>query len=81
MWIPVPHHLRLQGPLPSSRSKKKKSGTHSQGIAADIAVADASQRRILVAQALRLGFNGVGVARGFIHVDTRETTPVLWLYH
>lgn len=62
-------------------AKKKKSGTHSQGIAADIAVADAAQRRILVAQALRLGFNGVGVARGFIHVDIRETTPVLWLYH
>ena len=62
-------------------AKKKKSGTHSQGIAADIAVVDASQRRILVAKALQLGFNGVGVARGFIHVDTRETTPVLWLYH
>ena len=62
-------------------AKKKKSGTHSQGIAADIAVADGAQRRILVAQALRLGFGGVGVARTFIHVDTRDTTPVLWLYH
>ena len=62
-------------------AKKKKGGMHSQGQAADIAVADASQRRILVTQALRLGFGGVGVARGFIHVDIRETTPVLWLYH
>ena len=60
-------------------AKKKKSGTHSQGIAADIAVADASQRRILVAQAVRLVFEGVAVARGLIHVDLRETTPVLWL--
>lgn len=62
-------------------AKKKKSGTHSQGIAADIAVADGSQRYILVTEALRLGFTGVGVARGFVHVDVRETTPVLWLYH
>lgn len=62
-------------------AKKKKAGTHAHGIAADIAVADGAQRRILVTHALRLGFGGVGVARGFVHVDTRETTPVLWLYH
>lgn len=61
-------------------AKKKKSGTHSQGIAADIAVSNGAERRILVAEALRLNFTGVGVARGFIHVDTRSSTPVLWLY-
>lgn len=62
-------------------AKKKKAGTHASGIAADIAVADGAQRRVIVANALRLGFGGVGVARGFVHVDIRETTPVLWLYH
>ena len=62
-------------------AKKKKSGTHSQGIAADIAVTDGAQRYTLVSEALRLGFTGVGVARGFVHVDLRETTPVIWLYH
>lgn len=62
-------------------AKKKKAGTHAQGIAADIAVADGAQRRVIVTHALRLGFGGVGAARGFVHVDTRSTTPVLWLYH
>lgn len=70
-----------RSPLHPIEAKKKKAGTHAQGIAADIAVVDGAQRHIIVANALRLGFSGVGVARGFIHVDTRETTPVLWLYH
>lgn len=61
--------------------KKKKAGTHAHGIAADIAVADGASRHRLVSAALRHGFTGVGVARTFVHLDTRETTPVLWLYH
>jgi hypothetical protein len=30
--------------------------------------------------ALKLGFNGIGVAKTFVHVDIRETTPVIWAY-
>jgi uncharacterized protein YcbK (DUF882 family) len=26
------------------------------------------------------GFNGIGVAKTFIHVDTRKTMPVIWTY-
>lgn len=70
-----------RSPLHPIEAKKKAPGTHAQGIAADIAVDNGTQRRTLVEEALKLGFSGVGVARGFIHVDTRETTPVLWLYH
>jgi len=33
-----------------------------------------------VANALNLGFTGIGIDDGFVHVDTRGTTPVLWLY-
>lgn len=61
-------------------AKKKEPGTHARGIAADIAVRDGVQRRKLVEEALKLGFNGVGVANSFIHVDIRKDTPVLWLY-
>ena len=61
-------------------SKKAKPGTHAQGIAADIAVNGGAQRMAIVKNALAMGFNGVGVARGFIHVDIRQTTPVLWKY-
>ncbi|MBN86622.1 MAG: hypothetical protein CL885_03780 [Dehalococcoidia bacterium] len=64
----------------SIEKSKKEPGTHAQGIAADIAVSGGAQRMTLVQQALSLGFTGVGVAKTFIHVDIRETTPVLWCY-
>ena len=64
----------------SIEKRKAKPGTHSQGIAADIAVSGGGQRMVLVQKALLLGFTGIGVAKTFIHVDTRDTTPVLWCY-
>jgi hypothetical protein len=27
-----------------------------------------------------LGFNGIGVAKTFVHVDTRPSTLVMWTY-
>ena len=61
-------------------AKKSKPGTHAQGIACDIAVANGVERRQLVKQAFYLGFTGIGVAKTFVHVDMRETEPVLWVY-
>ena len=63
-----------------NESSKSVGGTHSQGIAADIAVTGGVQRLRIVQEALRLGFRGIGVAKGFVHVDTRQTVPVLWCY-
>ena len=59
---------------------KEVPGTHAQGIAADILVQDSVSRMVLVEKALELGFKGVGIAKTFVHVDTRGTTPVMWLY-
>ena len=59
---------------------KSTPGTHAQGIAADIAVSGGTQRRQIVSKALEMGFNGVGVAKTFVHVDTRDSHPVLWCY-
>lgn len=55
------------------------TGTHCQGIAADIAVSNGVERMNIVHEALKMGFS-IGVARTFIHVDARTTTPVLWTY-
>lgn len=60
--------------------KKAQPGTHARGIAADIAVQGGMQRRLVVEKALEMGFTGVGVAKGFVHVDVRDATPVLWCY-
>ncbi len=59
---------------------KEVPGTHGQGIAADIKVSGGAQRYELVRAAIELGFTGIGVHTDFVHVDTRESTPVLWGY-
>ena len=63
-----------------NEARKEKPGTHNQGIAADIAVSNGFERMNIVHNALKLGFGGIGVAKGFVHVDTRTTTPVMWTY-
>ena len=64
----------------TAERNKKKGGTHTQGIAADIAVSNGEQRMKIVKEALAMGFGGIGVARTFVHVDMRTTTPVMWTY-
>jgi uncharacterized protein YcbK (DUF882 family) len=58
----------------------EKKGTHTRGIAADIAVSNGVDRMKIVKEALAMGFGGIGVARTFVHVDMRATTPVMWTY-
>ena len=66
----------------AERNKSNGGGTHTKGIACDIAVADSVQRMKLVKGALDMGFAGIGVSHsgGFVHVDMRTTTPVMWTY-
>ena len=60
--------------------ERRGKGTHCLGIAADIAVSGGTQRYDIIDHAIQLGFNGIGVAKSFIHVDTRTTQPVIWSY-
>lgn len=64
----------------SAEKHKSKGGTHTKGIAADIRVSNGVQRIEIVSKALELGFTGIGVANTFVHVDTRNDTPVMWTY-
>ena len=59
---------------------KERPGMHSEGKAADIKVSNGSERYRVLDAAYKLGFTGVGVANGFIHLDTRKGTPVVWRY-
>lgn len=56
-------------------------GTHAQGIAADVRITTAAERHRIIKEAMDLGFTGIGVSKTFVHVDTRGSTPVMWLYH
>lgn len=67
-------------PSHPAEARKSKGGIHTQGMAADIAVSNGVQRALIVRYAIELGFNGIGVAKNFIHVDTREYPLVIWTY-
>ena len=67
-------------PSHSIEAKKENPGKHSEGIACDIQVKNGPERFTLIDEALCLGFTGIGIHKAFIHVDTRKTTPVVWVY-
>ena len=70
-------------PIALRREKQrqvKKAGTHAQGIAADIRINNGNEAYQIIKNAQSMGFNGIGVAKTFIHVDTRKTMPVIWTY-
>ena len=60
--------------------KPNGGGYHTKGIAADIKVIGGKQRHEIVKHAMALGFTGIGCAKTFVHLDTREDTAMLWTY-
>ena len=69
-----------RSPDHSIEAAKDKPGQHCSGRCCDIAVSGGWQRYRIVNTAMGMGFNGIGVDEGFVHIDERETTPVLWTY-
>jgi len=70
-----------RSPTHSAEARKARPGQHTLGIAADIKVTGGAQRHAIVSNAIKLGiFKGIGVAKTFIHVDTRDTDPIIWTY-
>lgn len=55
-------------------------GMHTEGKAADIRVSNGMERGLIVEHAIRMGFKGIGIAKTFIHVDTRGGELVIWSY-
>lgn len=64
----------------SVERKKPRPGTHTKGIAADIACTNSFERYKIIEEALKLGFTGIGIAKSFVHVDTRKDLPRTWVY-
>ena len=63
----------------------KKNSAHLQGCAADIHCNDSRARCYIIGALLEVGFNRVGVADTFIHVDdsldAEHSEDVIWLYN
>lgn len=64
----------------SIEARKAKAGTHARGIASDIRINNGNEAYDIIKHAQSMGFNGIGVAKSFIHVDIRKGMPVIWSY-
>lgn len=62
---------------------KKRSGTswHCKGRAIDIRCDDSWKRYMIVRNAIKLGFNGIGIGKNYIHLDDRDVSPCIWHYY
>ena len=67
-------------PSHSIEARKTRPGTHARGIAADIHINSGSEGYVIVREAMKMGFSGIGIAKNFIHVDVRDTVQVIWTY-
>ena len=58
------------------------SSAHTKGRAVDIACRDSRSRHIIVTALQEAGFNRIGIAGTFIHVDDCPDKPenVIWVY-
>lgn len=63
-----------------SEASKAKPGQHSAGTAFDIKVIDGAMAFKVMKLAFALGFTGIALGNGFVHVDTRASIPVVWRY-
>ena len=69
-----------RSPQHSVEAKKAKAGTHSQGIAVDIAVTG-ENKWVLLKLAFESGaFYGIGVDKNFIHLDMNHSRKAVWGY-
>jgi uncharacterized protein YcbK (DUF882 family) len=59
-----------------------KASSHTLGLAADIHCSDSRNRAHIVSALMEAGFNRIGIAPTFIHVDNDPSKPedVIWLY-
>lgn len=69
-----PAHNRAEGGSPTS--------SHMNGKAVDIKVRSAKQRHTILTALIEAGFNRIGIADSFIHVDVdnEKRNGVCWVY-
>ena len=60
----------------------KSNSSHLKGMAADIRCTDDAQRSKIIQSLIEVGFNRIGVAKTFIHVDNdpQKNANRIWVY-
>jgi zinc D-Ala-D-Ala carboxypeptidase len=78
-----PMHITSAARCPKHNAavKGSKNSMHMQGRGADIACSSGQDRIDLIRAAMQLGFGGLGLHKGFIHVDDRDwSNRTSWFY-
>lgn len=62
--------------------RASKTSSHKKGLAADIKTPDSRSRFLILDALISVGFNRIGIASGFIHVDNDPSKPedLVWVY-
>lgn len=67
-------------PKHPEEAKKRTRGWHNRGYAVDIAISNGAEGYEIIKAALELGCTGFAIGNGFVHIDWRTSTPVVWKY-
>lgn len=63
-----------------AEASKSSPGQHHAGTAFDIRVTDGAMAYRVMQLAFAMGWHGIALGNGFVHVDRRAGTPVTWRY-
>ena len=80
--IPFIINSAYRSPEQNARVGGKPNSSHLRGLAVDIRANDSSTRYIVLNALINVGFNRIGVASSFIHVDDdkEKANNVIWTY-
>jgi zinc D-Ala-D-Ala carboxypeptidase len=80
--IPFPINSAYRNAEENAREGGKPNSSHLRGLAVDIRVNDSRTRYIVLNALISVGFNRIGIASSFIHVDDdkSKSDKVVWTY-
>lgn len=80
--IPFKINSAYRSPEHNAKIGGKPNSSHLRGLAVDISVRDSRSRFIVLDALIRVGFNRIGIADTFIHVDLdrEKSDKVVWTY-
>ena len=80
--IPFKINSAYRSPEHNAKIGGKPNSSHLRGLAVDISVTDSRSRFIILEALISVGFNRIGIADTFIHVDDdkEKSEKVIWTY-
>lgn len=80
--IPFKINSAYRSPEHNAKIGGKPNSSHLRGLAVDISVRDSRSRFIVLEALIKVGFNRIGIADTFIHVDLdkEKSDKVIWTY-